>query len=89
MKTDPGLFPLFHKFKKNPKKQYKWKFRVYPSCLYSRLDRWLNRMSLSGWHIVDIKLGFFCSSKVNRRINTISAIRRHLPAMTVLPSVFR
>ena len=59
MKTDPGLFPLFHKYKKNPKKQYKWKFRVYPSCLYSRLDRWLNRMSLSGWHVVDIKLGFF------------------------------
>ena len=59
MKTDPGLFPLFRPYQKNPKKTYIWKFRIYPSCLYARLDRWLNKMSLSGWHVVDIKLGFF------------------------------
>ena len=59
MKTDPNLFPLFRPYQKNPKKKYRWKFRIYPSVLYSRLDRWLNRMSLSGWHVVDIKLFFF------------------------------
>lgn len=29
------------------------KYRFYPSFMYHRLDLWLKKMSLSGWHIVN------------------------------------
>lgn len=41
---------------KNPSKKYIRKFRFYPSFMYNKLDKWLNQMSLSGWHIVDSNL---------------------------------
>ena len=41
------------RFVRDSSKQYIRKFRIYPSFLYNRLDRWLNKMSLSGWHLVD------------------------------------
>ena len=45
------------KFSKRADKEYIKKFRFYPSILYSRLDKWLKRMSANGWHIVHC--GFF------------------------------
>ena len=42
---------LLQCFRKS-KEEYIRKIRFYPSFLYSFLDRWLKRMSLSGWHIV-------------------------------------
>lgn len=39
-------------FRKDINKLYVRKFRVYPSFLYSRLDRWLKAMSLKGLHVV-------------------------------------
>lgn len=33
--------------------KYIRKFRFYPSFLYNKLDKWLNQMSLSGWHLID------------------------------------
>ena len=59
MKSHPELFPVFRKFQRDPKKTYTRKFRIYPSFLYFRLDHWLNRMSLSGHHVVDCRFGFF------------------------------
>ena len=41
------------KFFRDPSKKYVRKFRLYPSFLYNKLDKWLNQMSLSGWHLVD------------------------------------
>ena len=38
---------------RNPSKKYIRKFRFYPSFLYNKLDKWLNQMSLSGWHLID------------------------------------
>ena len=29
------------------------KFRYYPMWLYSKLDNWLNKMSLQGYHLID------------------------------------
>ena len=29
------------------------KVRIYPICLFSRLDNWLKEMSKAGWHLVD------------------------------------
>ena len=46
-------------FYKDPKRKYIKKFRIYPSFLYARLDKWLKKMSLSGWHIVHSGLLFF------------------------------
>lgn len=40
------------KFQIDPDKQYLRRIRIYPSFLYSRLDKWLKSMSLKGWHIV-------------------------------------
>lgn len=37
--------------KKNNKK-YIVKIKYYPCFMFSYLDRWLKKMSLSGWHIV-------------------------------------
>ena len=33
------------------------RFRIYPPFLYSKLERWLKRMSCQGWHLVSRK---FC-----------------------------
>ena len=41
------------KFFRDPSKKYVRKFRFYPSFLYNKLDKWLNQMSLLGWHLVD------------------------------------
>ncbi len=40
-------------FIKDPTKKYIRKIRFYPAFMYSKLDKWLNKMSLSGWHLVD------------------------------------
>ena len=50
-------------FYKDPKKKYIKKFRIYPSFMYARLDRWLKKMSLSGWHIVHCGMLFFVFEK--------------------------
>ena len=44
------------KFQKDPKKKYFRKFRIYPSFMYHRLDKWLNKMSHKGFHLVDSNL---------------------------------
>ena len=44
------------KFEKDPSKKYIRKFRIYPSFMYHRLDKWLSKMSLLGWHLVDSNL---------------------------------
>ena len=44
---------------KDPSKKYLRKFRLYPSFLYNRLDKWLNKMSLLGWHLVDSNMFSF------------------------------
>ena len=41
------------RFFREPSKRYVRKFRFYPSFLYDKLDKWLNKMSLLGWHLVD------------------------------------
>jgi len=51
------------KFRRDPEKQYRRCFRLYPSFLCKYLDRWLKRMSLSGWHIVHCGLVFFWFEK--------------------------
>lgn len=50
-------------FRRDPNKQYIKKFRIYPSFLYSRLDKWLKKMSLSGWHVVHCGFLFFWFEK--------------------------
>ena len=47
------------RFIKDTSKKYTRKFRLYPSFAYKRLDKWLNKMSLSGWHLVDSNLVSF------------------------------
>ena len=47
------------RFIKDASKEYTRKFRLYPSFAYKRLDKWLNKMSLSGWHLVDSNLVSF------------------------------
>ena len=60
----------FRHFVKDPSKKYIRKFRIYPSFAYNRLDKWLNRMSNSGFHLVDSNLISFlfecgeCKNKV-------------------------
>lgn len=44
---------------KKPKKQYIKKHRFYLSFFYPRLDKWLKRMSLCGFHIVHCGLFTF------------------------------
>ncbi len=53
------------KFQKDPKKKYIRKFRIYPSFMYHRLDKWLNKMSLLGWHLVDSNLVSFLFEQGN------------------------
>ena len=52
-----------HSYYKDQKKQYLRKFRIYPSFLYYRLDKWLKSMSLKGWHIVHCGMFFFTFEK--------------------------
>lgn len=47
------------KFRKDPQKRYIKKFRFYPSFLYCRLDKWLKKMSATGWHVVHCGIFFF------------------------------
>ena len=42
-------------FKKDKGKKYIRKYRYFPVFMYDKLDIWLSKMSLSGWHIVDSK----------------------------------
>lgn len=51
------------KFSKNPLKQYKKVYRIYPQFMYHRLDKWLKQMSAKGWHIVDCGLFYFLFEK--------------------------
>ena len=54
----------YHKrFQKSENKVYMWKIRFYPSCLYFKLDRWLEKMSSEGWHIVDCGICSFLFEK--------------------------
>ncbi len=57
------MFPRRKKFRREQGKQYVKKFRIYPSFLYCRLDKWLKSMSLKGWHIVHCGLLFFWFEK--------------------------
>ena len=52
-------------FIKDPTKKYIRKIRFYPSFMYSKLDKWLNKMSLSGWHLVDSNLVSFLFEQGN------------------------
>lgn len=52
-------------FKKDPRKTYIRKIRIYPRFMYARLDKWLKKMSLSGWHIVHCGLFSFWFEKGN------------------------
>lgn len=52
-------------FIKDPTKKYIRKIRFYPSFMYSNLDKWLNKMSLLGWHLVDSNLVSFLFEKGN------------------------
>lgn len=51
------------KSKKELKGQYLKVFRIYPYFLYHRLDKWLSKMSLDGWHIVHVGFFFFTFEK--------------------------
>ena len=56
---------LFSRIKK-PKeveKNYVKKIRFYPSFMYANLDKWLKKMSLNGWHIVDCNIFSFWFEK--------------------------
>ena len=56
MKKKYTWLTKLEKFQKDPKKKYFRKFRIYPSFMYHRLDKWLNKMSLKGFHLVDSNL---------------------------------
>ena len=43
----------------NSEKKYLKKLRIYPTFLYCYLDKWLQKMSLKGWHIIHCNLLFF------------------------------
>lgn len=51
------------KNQEEPHKQYKKRFRIYPAFLYSQLDKWLKKESLSGWHIVHCGIFLFWFEK--------------------------
>jgi len=52
MKKSIKISTSKNKFEKDSKKQYIKRIRIYPAFLYSRLDKWLKKMSFKGWHIV-------------------------------------
>ena len=63
MKKNKQPLLKWKSFKKDPRKEYMRKYRIYPICMYSRLDRWLKKMSLLGWHIVHSGLFSFLFEK--------------------------
>lgn len=63
MKKERRISLKCKKFQKNPCKQYAKRYRIYPSFLYSHLDRWLKKMSLNGWHVVHCGLICFLFEK--------------------------
>ena len=63
-------------FVKDPSKKYIRKFRIYPSFAYNGLDKWLNRMSNLGFHLVDsnlISFLFECEAPKNKIYFTYDA----------------
>ena len=64
------------RFAKNPSKKYVRKFRLYLPFAYKNLDKWLNKMSLSGCHVVDsnfISFLFECGEPQNKIYFTYNA----------------
>ena len=64
------------RFAKNPSKKYVRKFRLYLPFAYKSLDKWLNKMSLSGCHVVDsnfISFLFECGEPQNKIYFTYDA----------------
>ena len=64
------------RFAKNPSKKYVRKFRLYLPFAYKSLDKWLNKMSLSGCHVVDsnfISFLFECGEPQNKIYFTYTA----------------
>ena len=49
----------FSHFVKDPSKKYVRKFRICPAFAYNSLDKWLNKMSTLGFHLVDSNLVSF------------------------------
>ncbi|MBO5395631.1 MAG: DUF2812 domain-containing protein [Clostridia bacterium] len=67
---------LLRRFIKDPSKKYIRKIRIYPSFAYKSLDKWLNKMSNSGWHLVDsnlISFLFECGEPENKIYFTYNA----------------
>ena len=66
------------RFAKDPSKKYVRKFRLYLPFAYKSLDKWLNKMSLSGCHVVDsnfISFLFECGEPQNKIYFTYDAGR--------------
>ena len=59
MKKKSRTFIHSEKEQMKSPKQYKKSFRIYPSFLYNKLDKWLKKQSLRGWHIVHCGIFFF------------------------------
>ncbi|MBR2965364.1 MAG: DUF2812 domain-containing protein [Clostridia bacterium] len=57
-------------FSKDSNKKYSRKIRFYPSFMYSKLDKWLKKMSLSGWHLVDSNVFSFLFEQGNAEEKT-------------------
>lgn len=51
--------------KKDNNPQIIKRFRIYPTFLYSKLDKWLKRMSSEGWNIIDCGMFTFTFEKGN------------------------
>lgn len=66
----------FRHFVKDPSKTYIRRFRIYPSFAYNSLDKWLNKMSNLGFHLVDsnlISFLFECGEPKNKVYFTYDA----------------
>ena len=48
--------------------KYLRKFRMYPAFLYAYLDKWLQKMSLKGWHVVHSNIFFFWFEEGNKEL---------------------
>lgn len=57
-------------FLKVPTKKYIRKIRFYPAFMYTKLDKWLNKMSLSGWHLVDSNIFSFLFEEGDKKNTT-------------------
>lgn len=53
----------FKRFKKDNSRKYMKRYCFVPSFLYPQLDKWLEKMSSQGWHIVDCNLFSFTFEK--------------------------